>query len=102
MIEIQYFQGKRTLKLEVIRLEAEKIVQWRVVQPVWESSNTLQVITWQLTPTDNGTLLDFRMDGWAQDDDVYASVSYKWASFMMRLKIHLGDTREIASFLPKP
>jgi hypothetical protein len=40
------------------------------------------------------------MEGWPQDDDVYASVSYKWASFMMRLKIYMGDTREIATFPP--
>jgi len=40
------------------------------------------------------------MEGWLQDDDVYASVSYKWASFMVRLKIYMGDTREIATFLP--
>ncbi len=40
------------------------------------------------------------MAGWPQDDDAYASVSYKWALFMVRLKIYLGDTREIADFLP--
>jgi hypothetical protein len=40
------------------------------------------------------------MEGWPQDDDTYASVSYKWASFMVRLKIYIGDRREIATFLP--
>jgi hypothetical protein len=43
--------------------------------------------------------VDFRMQGWLQDDDGYASLSYKWASLMVRLKIYLGDTRDIASFL---
>ena len=40
------------------------------------------------------------MQGWPQDDDIYASVSYKWAQFMVRLKVYLGDTREMASLLP--
>jgi hypothetical protein len=39
------------------------------------------------------------MDGWPRDDDIYASVSYKWASFMVRLKVYLGDTREMNTFL---
>jgi len=53
-----------------------------------------------LIPYESSTPVDFRMEGWLQDDDVYASVSYKWASFMVRLKIYMGDTREIATFLP--
>jgi hypothetical protein len=58
------------------------------------------MITWTLSRYDDKTLVDFRMGGWPQDDDIYASVSYKWASYMMRLKIHLGDTREMDTFLP--
>jgi len=100
MIEFQYDQGQRTLKMEVTRLEAGKLVQWRVIQPVWPSDTADQVITWTLTPYESSTLVDLRMEGWPQDDDVYASVSYKWASFMVRLKIYMGDTREIETFLP--
>ena len=96
----QFDQGQRTLKLEVIGLEAAKQVQWRVLQPVWPTQPVDQVITWTLIPYESSTLVDLRMEGWPEDDDTYASVSYKWASFMMRLKIHLGDTREIATFLP--
>lgn len=100
-VEVQFDQGRRTLKLEVIGLQAGNLVQWRVLQPVWPTNAVEQVITWTLlTPYENSTLVDFRMEGWLVDDDTYASVSYKWASFMMRLKIHLGDTREIATFLP--
>lgn len=100
MIEFQYDQGQRTLKMEVTLLEAGKQVQWRVIQPVWPIEAADQVVTWTLIPYESSTLVDFRMQGWPQDDDVYASVSYKWASFMMRLKIYMGDTREIATFLP--
>jgi len=100
MIELQYDQGQRTLKMEVTRLEVGKQVQWRVTQPVWRKEATDQTVTWTLIPYEGSTLVDFRMEGWPQDDDVYASVSYKWASFMMRLKIYMGDTREITTFLP--
>ena len=99
-IKFQFDQGQRTLKMEVTRLEAGKQVQWRVIQPVWPIEAADQTVTWTLIPYESSTLVDFRMEGWPQDDDVYASVSYKWASFMVRLKIYMGDTREIATFLP--
>lgn len=101
MLEFHYDQGKRTLKLEVMALEAGRLVQWRVHQPVWTNEPVDQVITWTLSPYESSTLVDLCMTGWPQDDDTYASVSYKWASFMMRLKIYLGDNREIATFLPQ-
>ena len=34
------------------------------------------IITWTLIPYESSTLVDFRMEGWPQDDDTYASVSY--------------------------
>lgn len=82
-------------------LEEGKRVQWRVIQPVWPMVATEQTITWTLLLFHGSTLVDMRMTGWPHDDDTYASVSYKLASFMVRLKIYMGDTREIATFLPK-
>jgi uncharacterized protein YndB with AHSA1/START domain len=99
-IEFQFDQGQRILKMEVTRLEVGEVVEWRVIQPVWPIDEVNQIITWTLIPYECSTLVDFRMNGWPQDDDVYASVSYKWASFMMRLKLYMGDTRELATFLP--
>jgi uncharacterized protein YndB with AHSA1/START domain len=100
VIEFQFDQGQRLLKMEITSLEGGKLVQWRVIQPVWPTEATEQRITWTLLPFEGSTLVDFRMEGWPQDDDIYASVSYKWASFMVRLKISMGDTRELATFLP--
>ena len=97
ILEFRYDQGQRILKMEVVRLERGKQVQWRVIEPIWPTNLTEQIITWTLIPHESSTLVDFRMAGWQQDDDIYASVSYKWASFMMRLKIYIGDTREIAT-----
>ena len=101
VLEFQFDQGQRKLIMEVTRLEAGKQVQWRVIQPIWPLEGADQVITWTLSPYEDKTLVDFRMEGWPQDDDIYASVSYKWASFMMRLKIYMGEMKEIATFLPQ-
>jgi len=98
-VEFHYDPG-HSLKMEITRLEPGNLVQWRVVQPMWPGDAADQFITWNLAPYEVNTLLDFRMSGWKKDDDVLASVSYKWASFMMLLKIFLGDTREVAAFLP--
>jgi uncharacterized protein YndB with AHSA1/START domain len=100
LIEVHHDQGQRILKMEITGLEGGKLVRWRVIQPVWPIEATEQIITWTLIPFEGSTLVDFRMEGWPQDDDTYASVSYKWALFMVRLKIYMGDTREIATFLP--
>jgi uncharacterized protein YndB with AHSA1/START domain len=99
VIEFHHDQGQRILKFAITDLEDSKLVRWRVIQPVWPSDATEQVITWTLLPFYGSTLVDFRMDGWPHDDDTYASVSYKWASFMARLKVYMGDTREMATFL---
>lgn len=100
VIDVQFDQGQRILKLEITDLQDEKRVQWRVMQPVWPSVASTQIITWTLQLWAGSTVVDFRMDGWPQDDDIYASVSYKWASFMVRLKFALGDTRELATLFP--
>jgi uncharacterized protein YndB with AHSA1/START domain len=99
VIAIQF--ERRTMKLEITVLEAGRRVQWRVLEPMWpmEGIDQAQLVTWTLEPYEVNTLVSFRMEGWPRDDGVYASVSYKWASFMMRLKVYLGDTREIDGFM---
>ena len=63
MIEFQYDQGQRTLKMEVTQPEAGKQVHWRVIQPVWPIDAADQVVTWTLSPYEGSTLVDFRMEG---------------------------------------
>jgi uncharacterized protein YndB with AHSA1/START domain len=98
-IEFQY--GQRLLRVEIIGLEAEKTVRWQLTRSIWalEHAGAPQVITWTLSPYETSTLVDFVMQGWAEDEEAYPSVSYKWASFMMRLKMYLGDLREIRDLL---
>jgi uncharacterized protein YndB with AHSA1/START domain len=44
-IEFHFDQGQRTLIVEVTRLEAGKLVQWQIIQPVWETQATHQTVT---------------------------------------------------------
>ena len=90
------------LTMEITRLDPGRLVQWRVTQPIWENDAVDQYITWTLEPYEANTLVDFRMVGWPQDDGVYASLSYKWAAFMFRLKVYLGDMREMPNYQPAP
>lgn len=101
LIAIQFDRG--TLKLEVTRLAPGRQVQWKVVEAMWpmDGIDQVQTVTWTLEPYEVNTLVSLRMEGWPRDDGVYASVSYKWASFMFRLKVYMGDTREIDGFLSR-
>jgi len=100
-IEIQFDQGRRELKLKITRLEQGKQVQWRVIRPMWPMEPGIeQTVTWTLVPYDTSTLVDLRVDGWPEGDEAYPSVSYKFATYMFKLKVYLGDTREIEPILP--
>jgi len=60
-----------------------------------------QIITWTLsTPWESGTLVDFRMADWLEDEEPYSSNSFKWASLMVRLRVYMGDTRDVINLIP--
>jgi len=101
-IEFHYAGGQRIFAVEITRLDPGKQVQWRIIQPIWETQAVNQMVTWTLEPYENSTLVDCIMDGWPAEDEAYPSVSFKWATFMMRLKIFLGDLREFTNYSPLP
>src|SRR5215510_3665066 len=75
IIEFQFDQGKFLMQMEVIRLEAGSLVQWRQIRPVWQTVSGVsmpdQMITWTLsTPWEGGTLVDFRMGDLLEDDEM--------------------------------
>ena len=105
MIEFQFDQGKFSMQMEVIRLEAGALVQWRQIRPIWRTVKGVampgQIVTWTLsTPYDSGTLVDFRMGGWLDDDETYSSNSFKWAFGMLRLRVYLGHTHDLVDLVP--
>lgn len=104
-VEFRINQGKSIMRMEVIRLETDSLVQWRQIQPIWQTETGVsmpdQVITWTLsTPWESGTLVDFRMGEWIEDGVAYSSNSFKWASLMLRLRIYMGDTRDVMGLVP--
>lgn len=101
-ITYNHIIGQRIFAVEITRLDPGKQVQWRIVQPIWETEAVNQKVTWTLEPYENSTLVDCVMNGWSADDEAYPSVSFKWATFMMRLKIFLGDLREFTNYSPLP
>jgi uncharacterized protein YndB with AHSA1/START domain len=101
IFEFQFPGQQHGLRFEITRLEEGRLVQWRVLQPVWPMEPGIeQVVTWTLEPYETSTLVDLRVEGWSQDAYVYANVSYKFATYMFKLKVYLGDTREIEPILP--
>jgi uncharacterized protein YndB with AHSA1/START domain len=105
LVEFRINQGKSILRLEVIRLEPGSLVQWRQIQPIWQTGTGIsmpdQIITWTFsTPWESGTLVDFRMSEWLEDGEAYSSNSFKWASLMLRLRVYMGDTRDVMDLIP--
>jgi uncharacterized protein YndB with AHSA1/START domain len=105
LVEFRINQGKSIMQMEVIRLEVDSLVQWRQIQPIWQTSRGIsmpdQMITWTLsTPWESGTLVDFRMSEWLEDGEAYSSSSFKWASLMLRLRVYMGDTRDVIDLIP--
>ena len=105
LVEFRVNQGKFIMQMEVIRLEADSLVQWRQIQPIWQTGREVsmpdQIITWTLSsPFESGTLVDFRMGEWLEDDEAYSSNSFKWASLMLRLRVYMGDTRDVIDLIP--
>ena len=87
--EFGFDRGQYSIKVEVVRLEAARLVQWKLVQgmPGWADMQAL--ITWELRPHPNGTIVHFSHDGWASHDGPFGSVSYKWACFMTSLRAYV-------------
>lgn len=100
VIAFQY-GPQRSLIVQVTAVEMGRLLRWQISQPMWQRNQPElpQTATWTLTPYESSTLVDLRVDGWDEEEEAYASVSYKWASFMMRLKMYLGDLREIVDML---
>jgi len=100
LVEFQIDRGTVIMQMEIMRLEADSLVQWRQIQRIWHTVSGVSMpdllITWTLsTPWENGTLVDFRMGDWPEDGEPYSSNSFKWASLMLRLRVYMGDTRDL-------
>jgi uncharacterized protein YndB with AHSA1/START domain len=85
--EFRFKPPAGVLKFEVVELKAGEKVHWlsRQGPPHWTGTS----VTWQLTSVQNGTLLAFTHDGFAQVDKAYEQVRGNWEYFLNSLKSYL-------------
>jgi uncharacterized protein YndB with AHSA1/START domain len=80
--------GDFALLVEVAELEQDEKVHWiHRRSPVAQWAGT--IVTWQLKPDHNGTMLVFRHDGFVKKDEVYEQTRRNWDSFLASLKSYL-------------
>lgn len=79
------------LQMTVSATEAAKLVEWECGGP-WPNWGGTRV-SWATAPSDNGTMVVFRHDGWVPDvtDAELGSVALTWAMTLQALKA-FGET----------
>ena len=80
--------GMVAMLMRIDRLQPGRAVEWSVDEPSppeWEGTR----VTWQLTPTDEGTELLFGHRGWESTDGAYPSINYNWSYYLTSLKQYL-------------
>jgi len=85
--EFRFKPPAGTLQFEVAELKAGERVHWisRQGPPQWAGTS----VTWQLTPTQNGTSVRLTHDGFAQVDKAYEQTRRNWQYFLDSLKSYL-------------
>ena len=84
LAEFSFRQGALVMQFEVAELVQNKKIRWISRQGVPQWSGTS--VTWQLTPTQNGTQLVFMQDGFDQIDERTRGA---WVYFLASLKSYL-------------
>jgi uncharacterized protein YndB with AHSA1/START domain len=96
--EFRFDGGKRVMRVEIVTLDPGRKVGWRVLEGVWQVTEGREsgesgkgLITWELSSPfgPERCLVHFRHDGWETAEGAFASVNFKWATFMMNLKTYL-------------
>jgi len=95
LAEFRFMQGAYILQFEITKLDAEKTVAWFCKQgPGFEGTS----ITWQLTPTSNGTQVHFTQDGFSQIDETYERIRGIWEYFLVSLASYLETGKGTPGF----
>jgi uncharacterized protein YndB with AHSA1/START domain len=81
--------GDFVIRFEIAELDLDRKVRWITrLGPVtghWAGTS----VTWQLEPVNNGTLVVFFHDGFAQADKRYEITGAWWEHFLVSLKSYL-------------
>ena len=86
------FSGRKVLfHMFIESLEADKKVVWRCLggHPEWEGT----VLTFQLEPYGEGSVLHFTHAGWSSTAGIFATCNFDWARYLISLKEYLTTGR---------
>jgi uncharacterized protein YndB with AHSA1/START domain len=84
VMEPEFAQAPMAFALTVDEVSAKR-VRWSSTgdfPPHWAGTT----ITWTLTPSDDGTIVHFSHDGWADDEGPFPSSALTWGLLMDSLK----------------
>ena len=84
------FNYGRTVEtvVQIINLQEPVLVTWTILNSFRPEQNGT-VITFELRPNGNDTLLHFSQDGFTSADDTYALMNTGWAYYLVSLKQYL-------------
>jgi uncharacterized protein YndB with AHSA1/START domain len=87
--EFRFDRG--TIRVEVTELQPERKIVWKVLQgmPGWEGVTGEVIWTLEPNPFGAGTMIHFTHQGWPTMDGPYASVNYRWAWFIARMRTYV-------------
>ncbi|WP_439883267.1 SRPBCC family protein [Pontibacter sp. MBLB2868] len=79
-------EGYGTNYMKVLVLEPEKLVKWECnnLGDAWKGT----FITFAISEKGAFTCLDFKHEGYASADEVYATCNYHWARHLFMLKVY--------------
>jgi uncharacterized protein YndB with AHSA1/START domain len=85
--EFGFFNRQVLMQMEVAKLDRGRNVQWKPLSgvPDWPGTR----VTWDLTPTDQGTKLLFGHRDFASADGSLPTTSYNWAWYLISLKKYI-------------
>lgn len=81
----RFEDGMVEMIMRVDRLEEGRAVEWSVQEPSppeWDDTR----ITFELTPSEEGTKMMFGHRGWDSVDGSFASINYNWSYYLTSLK----------------
>jgi uncharacterized protein YndB with AHSA1/START domain len=78
-----------SLEFEVIDLEPGARVVWKVIRAIPGWDDFPSTVAWTLILHESSTIVELRHSGWPDGHEAYPSVSFKWAEFMIALRVYV-------------
>lgn len=88
LAEFRFEGGEVVMRMRVEDLREGEAVSWAVEEPSppeWDGTK----VTWNLSPSEEGTHLLFGHRDWASTEGSFAAISYNWAYYLTSLKEYL-------------